>query len=55
MTVTALVALPDGSDSVRGSVQGRAEDAESLGIQLAQDLLTRGAGELLAAVSATDG
>ena len=54
MTVTALVALPDGSDSIRDSVQGPADDAEQLGIQLAENLLARGAGELLAAVSAAD-
>ena len=54
MTVTALVALPDGSDSIRDSVQGPAEDAEQLGIGLAEKLLAQGAGELLAAVSAAD-
>ena len=55
MTVTALVALPDGSDSVRDSVQGPAQDAERLGVELAENLLAQGAGELLAAVSAADG
>ena len=55
MTVTALVALPDGSDSIRDSVRGAAEDAESLGVQLAENLLAQGAGELLSAVSAADG
>ncbi len=55
MTVTALVALPDGSDSIRDSVQGSSEDAENLGVQLAENLLAQGAGELLAAVSAADG
>ena len=54
MTVTALVALPDGSDSIRDSVQGPAEEAEALGIRLAQNLLAQGASELLAAVSAAD-
>lgn len=54
MTVTALVALPDGSDSVRDSVQGPAGDAEQLGIRLAENLLAQGAGELLAAVTAAD-
>jgi hydroxymethylbilane synthase len=55
MTVTALVALPDGSDSIRDSVQGPVENAEHLGIELANNLLSQGAGELLAAVSAADG
>ena len=54
MTVTALVALPDGSDAIRDSVQGPAEGAEELGIRLAESLLDKGAGELLAAVSAAD-
>ena len=51
MSVTALVALPDGSDSIRDSVQGPVEDAEQLGIGLAENLLAQGAGKLLAAVS----
>ena len=55
MTVTALVALPDGSDSIRDSVQGPVADAEQLGIQLAENLLEKGAGELLAAVNAASG
>ncbi|MDJ0812831.1 MAG: hydroxymethylbilane synthase [Woeseiaceae bacterium] len=54
MTVTALVALPDGSDSIRDSVEGPVEDAEQLGIRLAENLLAQGAAELLAAVSAAD-
>ena len=55
MTVTALVAMPDGSESIRDSVQGPATEAEELGVQLAQRLLDRGAGEMLAALSAGDG
>jgi len=55
MTVTALVAMPDGSESIRDVVKGPADDAEQLGIQLANRLLGSGAGELLAAVSASDG
>ena len=55
MTVTALVAMPDGSESIRDVVQGPADEAEQLGIQLANRLLDSGAGELLAAVSASDG
>ena len=49
MTVTALVAMPDGSRSIRDSVSGAADDAEALGEQLAQRLLGQGAAELLAA------
>jgi hydroxymethylbilane synthase len=44
-SVTAL----DGSDGVRGSVTGPADDAERLGRALAADLLDRGAAELMAA------
>jgi len=55
MTVTALVAMPDGSDSIRDVVQGPADKAEQLGIELANRLLASGAGELLAAVSAGNG
>lgn len=55
MTVTALVAMPDGSESIRDSVQGPADAAEDLGIELANRLLASGAGELLAAVTATNG
>jgi len=55
MTVKALVAMPDGSDSVRDVVEGSAADAELLGIELANRLLANGAGEMLAAVSASDG
>jgi len=55
MTVTALVAMPDGSESIRDSVQGPAVEAEHLGVELANRLLASGAGELLAAVTATNG
>jgi len=50
MTVTALVAMPDGSESIRDAVVGAAADAEQLGEELANRLLASGAGELLAAV-----
>jgi hydroxymethylbilane synthase len=52
MTVTALVALPDGSESIRDSVSGAAEDAEPLGERLAKRLLEKGAAALLEAGSA---
>jgi hydroxymethylbilane synthase len=55
MTVTALVAMPDGSESIRDSVQGPAVEAEHLGVELANRLLASGAGELLAAVTASNG
>lgn len=52
MTVTALVAMPDGSRSIRHAVVGKADEAESLGEELANRLLDSGAGELLAELSA---
>ena len=51
MEVTALVALPDGSESIRDSVAGNARDAERLGEELASRLLQRGAREILEAAS----
>ena len=55
MTITALVAMPDGSRSIRADLAGAAGDAEGLGERLAQLLIARGAGELLAALEAADG
>ena len=43
--VTALVALPDGSRSLRDSLEGPAGDAEQIGRQLAASLLQQGAGD----------
>jgi hydroxymethylbilane synthase len=47
-----LVGRPDGSEIIRGSVSGFPEAAEELGVALAEDLLARGAGEILAEVYA---
>jgi hydroxymethylbilane synthase len=47
MTITALVAMPDGSRSIRERVSGAASAAEELGEQLARRLLEQGAAELL--------
>ncbi len=56
LTVTALVAMPDGSKSIRDSVSGKSADAEALGEELAGRLLESGAAELLdAAAGATHG
>jgi hydroxymethylbilane synthase len=55
MTITALVAMPDGSRSIRADLAGAADDAEGLGERLAQLLIARGAGELLAALEAAGG
>mgnify|MGYP002620789461 CR=1 FL=1 len=42
-----LVGAPDASEMVRGEISGPASEAERLGTQLADDLLARGAGEIL--------
>jgi hydroxymethylbilane synthase len=55
LDVTALVAMPDGSASIRDSVSGPADEAEQLGEQLARRLLEQGAADMLAAASATNG
>ena len=55
LDVTALVAMPDGSASIRDSVSGPADEAERLGEQLARRLLEQGAADMLAAASATNG
>ena len=55
LNVTALVALPDGSRSIRDSVTGSPKDAEQLGEELAARLLKNGARDLLDAASASHG
>ncbi|HEY2453518.1 MAG TPA: hydroxymethylbilane synthase [Scandinavium sp.] len=46
----ALVGAPDGSQMVRGERRGPADDAEKLGISLAEELLNNGARDILADV-----
>jgi hydroxymethylbilane synthase len=45
--IRGLVGRPDGSEMVRGEIAGRADEAEYLGTALAEDLLARGAGDIL--------
>ncbi len=52
LTVTALVAHPDGSRSIKESISGHAADAEQLGEALAARLLESGARELLDSIEA---
>lgn len=43
----ALVGAPDGSQIIRGERRGNAAEAEKMGIELAEELLDRGAREIL--------
>ena len=52
LTVHGIVATPDGTRSIRRSVQGSAEDAVGLGERLARELARAGAAEILDAVRA---
>jgi hydroxymethylbilane synthase len=45
-----LVGRPDGSEIVRGQISGPAQDAETLGRELAEELLARGARQILDAL-----
>lgn len=47
LTIDGLVALPDGSEHLRESVSGDADDAVSVGARLAEMLREKGADELL--------
>ncbi len=52
LTLRGLVARSDGSEIVSGSVSGKRDDAEQLGVELADDLLGRGARAILAELHA---
>lgn len=47
LVLRGLVGRPDGSEVVHGVISGRPQDAEELGTVLADDLLSRGAAEIL--------
>lgn len=47
VVLRGLVGRPDGSQVVEGVISGRPEDWQELGEVLAQDLLSRGAGDIL--------
>ncbi len=55
LTLTALVAHPDGSNSIRATESGATTDGEAIGVTLAAKLLQEGARELLDAIEATHG
>jgi hydroxymethylbilane synthase len=47
LRIAGLVGSINGNRIIRGFVSGKPDDAERLGVQLAEDLLSRGAGEIL--------
>lgn len=47
LLLRGLVGEPDGSQIIRGDIAGKPEDAAELGVTLADDLLSRGAQEIL--------
>jgi hydroxymethylbilane synthase len=51
LRLRGLVGAPDGSRIVRGETAGAVADAEALGVALAEDLKSRGAADILAAVA----
>src|SRR5690606_4912129 len=53
LTLHGLVASLDGSKVVRAQSSGPAQDAERIGVTLAQELVENGAGEVLEAVRST--
>ncbi|MCZ4337387.1 hydroxymethylbilane synthase [Shewanella colwelliana] len=52
LTLRGLVGNPDGSHVIEGTTSGQKTDAEALGIALAEELLAKGAKEILDAVYA---
>src|SRR5690606_23624712 len=49
LAVVGMCGMPDGTKILRAEVTGSTAEAEALGTRLADDLLARGAGEILAA------
>ncbi len=50
LLMRAFVASADGQQMIEGQIEGPTVNAEQLGIELAEDLLSRGAGDILAEV-----
>ena len=55
MSLRGLVASLDGARVLRSRVQGREDDAESLGVEAAATVLEQGAGEILTRIYAEAG
>jgi hydroxymethylbilane synthase len=49
LRIIGMCGMPDGSRILRAELAGAADDAEALGVRLAEELLAQGAGEILAA------
>jgi hydroxymethylbilane synthase len=49
LRIVGLCGMPDGSRILRAELTGPADDAEALGVRLAEELLAQGADEILAA------
>ncbi|HVR75795.1 MAG TPA: hydroxymethylbilane synthase, partial [Planctomycetota bacterium] len=47
LEIEGVIAAPDGSTHVRGRIEGLPEDAPTLGVRLAHELLGRGGAEIL--------
>jgi len=50
ITVTAIVVSPDGARAAMAQIDGRADEPEAAGDAAAEELLARGAGDILAEV-----
>jgi hydroxymethylbilane synthase len=50
LTVSGIVVSPDGSRSAEGGASGTPDHAEAVGVAVAEQLLERGAGDILAEV-----
>lgn len=50
LTLTGIVASVDGQQIVKDTVKGKAQNAENIGIELAQKMRSQGAQEILAAI-----
>ena len=55
LAMTAIVVSVDGAQAARAESRGRATDAHALGIAVAEQLLDRGAGDILADVQRAHG
>jgi len=53
LRLRALVGSPDGSEMIRGEVNGTIDEAQKMGVELAEDLLSRGADRILKEVYAS--